>query len=386
MTKRTVYADNAATMPVSKKALDAAMPYLTELYGNAGAVYSLGTKSARAVFDARKSIARSLGCEASEIIFTSGGSESDNMAILGAAELGRQTGKRHIVTTNIEHHAVLNTCRRLEAQGYDVTYLPADGEGLIAAEQISEAIREDTALVSVMYANNEIGTLMPIKEIAAICRSKNILFHTDAVQAAGHLPLELNSLGVDMLSVSGHKFGAFKGVGALYIRKELKLPPLISGGHQESGLRAGTENVAGIVSMAEALRESLEGLKDKTDRLLKVRDKLTEGLLKIPGSRLNGDRKKRLPSNVNISFDGVEGESLLLMLDINGVMASSGSACTSYSADPSHVLKAIGLDDRLAKGSLRLSLSPDTTLDDAGFIILAVEKSVRTLRELSGAR
>ena len=386
MTKRTVYADNAATMPVSKKALDAAMPYLTELYGNAGAVYSLGTKSARAVFDARKSIARSLGCEASEIIFTSGGSESDNMAILGATELGRQAGKRHIVTTNIEHHAVLNTCRRLEAQGYDVTYLPADGEGLIAAEQISEAIREDTALVSVMYANNEIGTLMPIKEIAAICRSKNILFHTDAVQAAGHLPLELNSLGVDMLSVSGHKFGAFKGVGALYIRKELKLPPLISGGHQESGLRAGTENVAGIVSMAEALRESLEGLKDKTDRLLNVRDKLTEGLLKIPGSRLNGDRKKRLPSNVNISFDGVEGESLLLMLDINGVMASSGSACTSYSADPSHVLKAIGLDDRLAKGSLRLSLSPDTTLDDAGFIISAVEKSVQTLRELSGAR
>ena len=386
MTKRTVYADNAATMPVSKKALDAAMPYLTELYGNAGAVYSLGTKSARAVFDARKSIARSLGCEASEIIFTSGGSESDNMAILGAAELGRQTGKRHIVTTNIEHHAVLNTCRKLEAQGYDVTYLPADGEGLITAEQISEAIREDTALVSVMYANNEIGTLMPIKEIAAICRSKNILFHTDAVQAAGHLPLELNSLGVDMLSVSGHKFGAFKGVGALYIRKELKLPPLISGGHQESGLRAGTENVAGIVSMAEALRESLEGLKDKTDRLLNVRDKLTEGLLKIPGSRLNGDRKKRLPSNVNISFDGVEGESLLLMLDINGVMASSGSACTSYSADPSHVLKAIGLDDRLAKGSLRLSLSPDTTLDDAGFIISAVEKSVLTLRELSGAK
>jgi len=373
-------------MPVSKKALDAAMPYLTELYGNAGAVYSLGTKSARAVFDARKSIARSLGCEASEIIFTSGGSESDNMAILGAAELGRQTGKRHIVTTNIEHHAVLNTCRKLEAQGYDVTYLPADGEGLITAEQISEAIREDTALVSVMYANNEIGTLMPIKEIAAICRSKNILFHTDAVQAAGHLPLELNSLGVDMLSVSGHKFGAFKGVGALYIRKELKLPPLISGGHQESGLRAGTENVAGIVSMAEALRESLEGLKDKTDRLLNVRDKLTEGLLKIPGSRLNGDRKKRLPSNVNISFDGVEGESLLLMLDINGVMASSGSACTSYSADPSHVLKAIGLDDRLAKGSLRLSLSPDTTLDDAGFIISAVEKSVLTLRELSGAK
>ena len=378
--KKKIYADCAATAPLSERALAVAMPFLTESFGNAGSVHYLGMRSARAVFDARNKIAALLRAGAEEIFFTSGGSESDNWAIRSAAALGAKNGKRHIVTSAAEHHAVLNTCKYLEQNGCEVTYLPPDSEGRVSPESVANALREDTALVSVMYANNEVGTVNPVGEIAELCRSRGVLFHTDAVQAVGHEQIDVSTLGADMLSFSGHKFGAMKGIGGLYVRKGLKLPPLIFGGAQESGLRAGTENVPGIVSMAAALEESLEELKPKNTRLASLRDRITEDLLLIPDSRLNGSRTERLAGNINISFAGVESESLILMLDIKGIQASGGSACTSHSPDPSHVLLSMGVDRALASGSLRLSLHPSLTEDEADRIINAVTETVAMLR------
>lgn len=383
MKDHKVYADHAATAKVSERALAAALPFLGERFGNPSAVYGTGTDAAGAMLTARKRIAGLLGADASELFFTSGGTEADNWAVKSAAELCFAAGKRHIVTTNIEHHAVLGSCRHLERLGFEVTYLPADRDGLISPEQVSSAVREDTALVSVMLANNEIGTLQPVAQIGEICRERGVLLHTDAVQAAGHIPIDVKELGADMLSLSGHKFGSPKGIGALYVRKGLTLPPLLDGGAQERGRRAGTENTAGAAAMSEALAESLEDLEAKTARLLAMRERLIGGLLRIPGSRLNGDRQKRLPGNVNISFEGIEGEGLIVMLDMLGVQASSGSACTSFSPEPSHVLKAIGLSDELAKGSLRLTLGADNTSEDADRILEAVPKAVERLRRMS---
>ncbi|MBR6045782.1 MAG: cysteine desulfurase [Ruminococcus sp.] len=383
MAERTVYADWSATAKPSKRALEAAMLYLTDSFGNAGAVYSLGRASAKALHEARRNTAALLGADIGEIFFTSGGTESDNLAVKGAAELGAAMGKRHIVTTAFEHHAVLNTCKYLESRGVEVTYLRPDSRGMISAGQVAEAIREDTALVSMMYVNNEIGTIQPVAEAAAICRSRGVLFHTDAVQAAGHLPIDVKALGADLLSVSGHKFGAFKGIGALYVREGVKLPSLIHGGGQESGLRAGTENVAGAVSLSEALAESLEDIEAKNTRILSLRERIIDGLLAVPESRLNGDRQCRAAGNINVSFLGIEGESLLLMLDINGVRASSGSACTSFSAEPSHVLTSIGVHPELAKGSLRLTIGSDTTEADADYIVRVTSKAVAELRSMS---
>lgn len=380
MEKHRIYADCAAASPLSERALLAAMPFLTEAFGNAGSVHSLGMRSARAVFDARKKLSELLGCDPRELFFTSGGTESDNWALRSAAELGEQNGKRHIVTTAVEHHAVLHTCAYLERRGFEVTYLPPDKEGRITASQVADAVREDTALVSVMYANNEVGVIYPIGEIAEACRKRGVLFHTDAVQAAGHEPISLRELGADMLSLSGHKFGAMKGIGALYVREGVKLPPFMLGGAQESGLRAGTENVPGIVSMAAALEESLEDLADKNRRLSALRDRVIDGLLEIEGSALNGARDSRLAGNVSVSFEGIESESLVLMLDIKGIQASGGSACTSHSPDPSHVLLAMGQLRELAKGSLRLSFSPSLTDGDAEAVIATVTETVKLLR------
>ena len=376
-----IYADNAATTKLRRAARDAMLPYLDELYGNPSSLHRMGQKAGAALFDAREKMAAALGCKPSELTFTSGGSESDNQALLSAAKLGEKQGKRHIVSTAVEHHAVLRALRRLEAEGFDVTLLPVEPEtGLVTPEQVADAIRADTALVSVMYANNEIGTIEPVREIGEVCREKGVLFHTDAVQAVGHLPIDLAAEQIDLLSLSAHKFGGPKGTGALYARKGVALTSLIEGGAQERGKRAGTENVAGVVGMAAALEEAAAALDADAARLIPLRDKLIAGLRDIPRGMLNGDETRRLPGNVSFCFEGVDGESLLLLLDGKGVCASSGSACTAGSLDPSHVLLAIGRSHAEALGSLRLSLGADTTEEEVGCLIEAVTDAVARLR------
>ena len=383
MDKRFVYADNSATTKISKPVLDAMMPYLTEHYGNASSIYSLGMDSAKAILKARETVAKAIGAKTGEIYFTSGGSESDNWAIKCAAEVGASKGKKHIVTTVFEHHAVLHTCQYLEKHGFEVTYVPVDEMGLVHVSDIEKAIRDDTCLVTVMFANNEIGTIQPIAKIGALCREKKVLFHTDAVQAIGNVEINVAEMNIDLLSMSGHKIHAPKGVGAMYMRAGINLPNLIHGGAQERSKRAGTENVAGIVALATAVSECTKNIAEKQERLSKIRDRIIAELTKIPESRLNGDPIKRLPGNVNISFRGIEGESLLLSLDLEGICASSGSACTSGSLDPSHVLLAIGLPHSTAHGSLRLSLSDENTEEDADYICEVVPRVVEKLRAMS---
>ena len=379
----TIYADNAATTKLSKTALAAMLPCFEENYGNPSSLHTVGQNAAEALFNARRTVAECLGCDPKEIIFTGGGSEADNQALLTGAELGARKGKKHIISDAIEHHAVLHSLKHLEKLGYEVTILPVDGEGFVNPEDVRKAIRPDTALVTIMMANNEIGTIEPVKEIAAICHENGVLFHTDAVQAVGHIPVNVKEIGCDMLSLAGHKFHGPKGVGALYARKGLLVSTLIEGGAQERGKRAGTENIPGIVGMAAALKEATDNLEANMAKITKLRDRLIEGLSVIPHSILNGSRDKRLPGNVNMCFEGIEGESLLLLIDQKGICASSGSACTSGSLDPSHVLLAIGRIHDVAHGSLRLSLCEYNTEEEIEAIIKAVPEVVDYLRRIS---
>ena len=383
MEKRFVYVDNAATTPISKEVLDAMMPWLTEGYGNASSIYSKGREAGWALKAAREKVAECLGAEPSEIYFTSCGSESDNWALKGAMQTLAKKGKKHIITTAFEHHAILHTCEALKKQGFEVTYLPVHENGVVRLEDVEAAIRPDTGLVSIMYANNEIGTIQPIAEIGALCREKKIWFHTDAVQAIGHVPINVKEQNIDMLSLSGHKIHAQKGIGVLYIKKGIVLPNLIEGGGQEKGKRAGTENVAAIVGLAKALEIATTDIEARGEKTKVLRDKLIDNILKIERTRLNGDREKRLPGNVNISIEGIEGESLLLSLDAMGICASSGSACTSGSLDPSHVLLAIGLIHEVAHGSLRISLSDENTMEDVDYILEVLPGIVERLRNMS---
>ena len=378
-----IYADNAATTKMSKAAVNAMMPYIEEFYGNPSSLYSFGQRAKEAVESARETIAGCIGAQRGEILFTSGGSEADNQAILSAAYFGRKSGKMHIISDTIEHHAVLHTLKKLEKEGFSVTYLPVHTDGIVRTEELEAAIREDTCLVTVMYANNEIGTIQPIREIGKICRERNILFHTDAVQAVGHLPIDVESEYIDMLSASAHKFHGPKGTGFLYARKGVRLTNLIEGGAQERGRRAGTENVPGIAGMSAALAESVQNIEAGQKHAAALRDRLIAGLAEIPHSALNGDPVKRLPSNVSFCFEGIEGESLLLLLDDKGICASSGSACTSGSLDPSHVLLAIGRVHDVAHGSLRLTLGDDATNEDVDYIIKSVKEVVDYLRSFS---
>ena len=378
-----IYADNAATTKMSRAAVEAMLPYMEDYYGNPSSLYSFGQRAREAVESARKSIAECIGADPRGIVFTSGGSEADNQAILSAAALGRKNGKTHIISDEIEHHAVLHTLKKLEREGFRVTYLPVHSDGVVRTEELEAAIREDTCLVTVMYANNEIGTLQPVREIGKICRERKILFHTDAVQAVGHLPIDVESEYIDMLSASAHKFHGPKGTGFLYARKGIRLTNLIEGGAQERGRRAGTENVPGIMGMAAALAESVRDMEENAKRAAALRDRLIKGLAAIPHSALNGDPIKRLPSNVSFCFEGIEGESLLLLLDDKGICASSGSACTSGSLDPSHVLLAIGRVHDVAHGSLRLTLGDDATKEQVDYIIQSVKDVVEYLRGFS---
>ncbi|MEA5039142.1 MAG: cysteine desulfurase NifS [Clostridiaceae bacterium] len=378
-----VYADNAATTQMSRTAIEAMLPYMETMYGNPSSLHSIGQEAAEALAKARETVAECLGCEAREIVFTSGGSEADNQAILSAAAFGEKRGKRHIVSTAFEHHAVLHTLDKLERQGFRITLLDVHENGIVTPEQVAEAIGDDTCLVTVMYANNEIGTVQPISEIGRVCREKGVLFHTDAVQAAGHLAIDVKAQNIDMLSLSAHKFHGPKGVGALYARKGIALTNLIEGGAQERGKRAGTENIPGIVGMAAALKEACLRQAETAAKVSALRDKLIDGLLTIPHSILNGARSPRLPGNVNLCFEGIEGESLLLLLDAKGVCASSGSACTSGSLDPSHVLLAIGRPHEIAHGSLRLTLSEWTTEAEIEHILKVVPEVVAYLRGMS---
>ena len=378
-----IYLDNGATTKMSQTAIHAMLPYMDTIYGNPSSLHSAGQSAAEALADARQRIAACLGCSAAEITFTSGGSEADNQAILSAARLGARKGKRHIISTAFEHHAVLHTLKKLEKEGFTVTLLDVHENGIVLPEQVRDAIREDTCLVTVMYANNEIGSIQPIREIGAVCREKGVLFHTDAVQAAGHLPIHVQEQNIDMLSLSAHKFHGPKGIGVLYARKGILLTPLIEGGAQERGKRAGTENVPAIMGMAAALDEACEHLDENAAKLTALRDKLIAGLSEIPHSILNGDVVHRLPGNVNFCFEGIEGESLLLLLDDKGICASSGSACTSGSLDPSHVLLAIGRVHDIAHGSLRLTLSEEITAEDVAYTIQAVKEVVAYLRGMS---
>lgn len=383
MEKRFVYADNAATTKVSKPVLDVMMPYFTEEYGNASSIYALGRSAKKALETARETVAKAIGAETSEIYFTSCGSESDNWAIRSVCERLAAKGKKHIVTSVFEHHAVLHTCQALEKLGFEVTYLPVYKNGIVKTEDVKNAIREDTALVTIMYANNEIGTIQPVEEIATVCREKGVLFHTDAVQAMGHVKIDVHAKGIDMLSLSGHKIHAQKGIGALYVRKGIPVTNLIFGGAQERNRRAGTENLPAIAGFAKAMEIASTDIEKRAEKTAKQRDRLIEGILKLPRTRLNGDPVKRLPGTVNISIEGVEGESLLLMLDLNGICASSGSACTSGSLDPSHVLLALGLKHEVAHGSLRLSIGDETTDEDIDYILEVVPKVVKRLRDMS---
>ncbi|MBR6709290.1 MAG: cysteine desulfurase NifS [Clostridia bacterium] len=378
-----IYADNAATTKMSKTAIDAMLPYLDEVYGNPSSLHSVGQQANEALADARARIAAQLGCAPREIFFTSGGSEADNQAILSAAKLGEKSGKKHIVSTAFEHHAVLHTLEKLARDGFEITLLDVHETGLVTPEQVAEAIREDTCLVSVMYANNEIGTIQPIAEIGAVCRARGVLFHTDAVQAVGHLHINVTEQNIDLLSLSAHKFHGPKGVGALYAKRGVRLTNLIEGGAQESGKRGGTENIPAIMGMAAALEEACAKLDANAAKLTALRDRLIAGLREIPHSVLNGDALHRLPGNVNFCFEGIEGESLLLLLDDKGICASSGSACTSGSLDPSHVLLAIGRVHDIAHGSLRLSLSAENTEEEVAYMIDAIKEVVGYLRGIS---
>ena len=378
-----VYADNAATTSVSKTALDAMMPYLTTLYGNPSSLYSFAQKAKEALEEARQTVADIIGAQPKEIYFTSGGSEADNQAIVSMAKFGALKGKKHLISTKFEHHAVLHTLKQLEKQGFEVTLLDVHEEGVVRLEDVEAAIREDTALVTVMFANNEIGTVQPIKEIGALCRSKGIPFHTDAVQAAGHMPINVKEMNIDLLSMSGHKFHAPKGVGVLYAKKGMPLFNIIEGGAQERGKRAGTENIPGIVALAAALKESVDNMEANTAKIIPMRDKLFAELSKIPHSKINGSLEHHVPGTVNMCFEGIEGESLLLLLDSKGICASSGSACTSGSLDPSHVLLAIGLPHEVAHGSLRLSIGEYNTMEEIDHIIEVVPGIVEYLRSIS---
>ncbi len=380
---KTIYVDNAATTAMSDRAIEAMIPYMKEVYGNPSSLHTVGQVAKEALDSARERIAKCLNCDVREVYFTSGGSESDNQSIRSAAVNGARKGKKHIITTAFEHHAVLHTLKKLENEGFEVTYLDVHSNGLITAEEVRKAIRPDTALVTVMYANNEVGTIQPVREIGAVCRKAGVVFHTDAVQAAGHIPVDVQTDNIDMLSLSAHKFHGPKGVGALYCRRGIPLNTFIEGGAQERGRRAGTENIGGIVAMSVALEEACANMAENSAKEKKLRDRLIDGLLKIPHSKLNGDRVKRLPNNVNMCFEGIEGEGLLLHLDARGICASSGSACTSGSLDPSHVLLALGLPHEIAHGSLRLSLSEYTTDEDVEAILKAVPEVVSYLRNMS---
>ena len=381
--KPLIYLDNAATTKTAAEVVEAMLPYFTEYYGNPSSIYSLGAKSKEAVTKAREIIADSLGVQTNEIYFTGGGSEADNWALKATAEAYAGKGK-HIITSKIEHHAISHTCEYLEKQGYEVTYIGVDEDGILKLDELEAAIRPDTILISVMFANNEIGTIQPIKEIGEIAKKHNVLFHTDAVQAYGQIPISADEYHIDMLSASGHKLNGPKGIGFLYIRKGLKLRSLIHGGQQERARRAGTENVAGIVGLGAAVERALRIMEEKTKVEIELRDYLIERIeAEIPYCRLNGDRKRRLPNNVNFSFQFIEGESLLIMLDMEGICASSGSACTSGSLDPSHVLLAIGLPHEIAHGSLRLTLSEETTKEEIDTVVATVKKIVERLRMMS---
>lgn len=380
---RKVYLDNAATTALSPKVLEKMMPYLTDIYGNASSPHSFGQTARIGVEHAREQVARAINADPSEIVFTGCGTESDNTVLFGVAERYAKKGD-HIITTNVEHHAILHSCAALEKKGIKVTYLPVDKDGLVTPEQVRDAITDKTILVSVMFANNEVGTIMPIPEIAAVCHEKGVLFHTDAVQAAGHIPIDVKAMGIDMLSISGHKFHGPKGVGVLYERKGIRLPSYIIGGEQEKGRRAGTENVAGIVGLGEALELAVTNMSETSARMTRMRDRLIEGIeATIPEVKLNGHSTKRLPNNVNFSIKYIEGESILLMLDMAGIAASSGSACTSGSLDPSHVLLALGLTHEVAHGSVRMTLGDDTTDEDIDYVLETLPKVAHRLRAMS---
>ena len=378
-----IYADNAATTKMSDLAIEAMLPYMKDVYGNPSSLHSVGQEAAEVLFDARTKMAKCLGCEAKEIYFTSGGSEADNQAIISAANRGERKGKKHIISTAFEHHAVLHTLKKLEKQGFEITLLPVGEMGIVNPDDVKNAIKDETCLVTIMYANNEIGTIQPIEKIGEICKEKGVIFHTDAVQAAGHIKIDVKEQNIDMLSLSAHKFHGPKGVGALYVKSGIVVSNIIEGGAQERGKRGGTENIPAIVSMAAAFEDACSKIDENTQKLIPMRDRLIEGLSKIPHSILNGDAILRLPGNVNMCFEGIEGESLLLMLDMHGVCASSGSACTSGSLDPSHVLLAIGRVHEIAHGSLRLSLSEYNSEEEIDKIINAVTEVVSYLRNMS---
>lgn len=380
---KIIYLDNAATTRTVPEAVEAMLPYFTENYGNASSIYGLGAESKKAITDAREAIAKSLNADSSEIYFTAGGSESDNWALVATAEAYANKGK-HIITSKIEHHAVLHTCQYLEKRGYEVTYIDVDENGILKLDDLKKAIRPDTILISIMFANNEIGTIQPIKEIGEIAKENGILFHTDAVQAYAHVPIDVNELHIDMLSASGHKLNGPKGIGFLYIRKGVKIRSFIHGGAQERSRRAGTENVPGIVGLGAAVECAFAGLDERMKKEIELRDHLISRFEKeVPYCRLNGDRTRRLPNNVNFSFQYIEGESMLIMLDMKGICASSGSACTSGSLDPSHVLLAIGLPHEIAHGSLRLTLSEENTIEEMDYVVDSVKEIVDRLRQMS---
>lgn len=380
---RFVYADNSATTAVSKEVLEAMIPYFSNEYGNPSSLYSIGRKNKKVVEESRAVVAECLNAEPNEIFFTSGGSESDNWAIKGVCYTLKKKNKNHIITSAFEHHAVLHTVKQLEREGFEVTYLNVHEDGLVRVDELEQAIRENTALVTIMYANNEIGTIQPIKQIGEVCRKHKVIFHTDAVQAIGNISIDVKDQKIDLLSLSAHKFHGPKGVGALFVRRGIKLQNLIEGGAQERGRRAGTENVAGIVGLSTALKYACTNIDERVQKISEMRDHLIDSILKIDKSRLNGDRLKRLPGNVNVCFRGIEGESLLLMLDMKGICASSGSACTSGSLDPSHVLLAIGLPHEVAHGSLRISLSEENTMEDIKYIEEILPPIVNKLRAMS---
>lgn len=378
-----IYLDNGATTKMSQNTINAMLPFMNEIYGNPSSLHSLGQQAKEALTVARERIGKCIGCLPKEIIFTSGGSEADNQAIISAALMGKQKGKKHIISSTFEHHAVLNTLKKLEKQGFEITLLDVNENGIIKSTQVEKAIRDDTCLVTIMYANNEIGTIQPIEEIGKICNEKGVIFHTDAVQAIGHIPIDVKNQNIDMLSLSAHKFHGPKGIGVLYVRSGIPVSPLIEGGAQERGKRAGTENLPAIMGMATALEDAVASIDKNSIYVKKLRDKLIDELSLIPHSILNGDKNNRLYGNVNFCFEGIEGESLLLLLDDKGICASSGSACTSGSLDPSHVLLAIGRLHDVAHGSLRLTLSEENTEDEIDYTIRAVKETVEYLRSMS---
>ena len=378
-----IYADNAATTKMSRTAIDAMLPYMETYFGNPSSLHTIGQQAAEALMNARQTVAACLGCQPREITFTSGGSEADNQALVSAARIGERKGKKHIISTAFEHHAILHTLKKLEKEGFEVQLLDVGPTGTVTAQQVADAIREDTCLVTIMYANNEIGSVLPIPEIGAVCKEKGVLFHTDAVQAAGHLHIDVKTQSIDMLSLSAHKFHGPKGVGLLYARQGIPPTNIIEGGAQERGKRAGTENIPGIVSMAAALKEACDHIDENAAKVSALRDKLIAGLSKIPHSAVNGDTVHRLPGNVNFCFEGIEGESLLLLLDAKGICASSGSACTSGSLDPSHVLLAIGRPHEVAHGSLRLSLCEWNTEEEVDYMLQVIPEVVAYLRSMS---